>query len=99
MIEAEQNEEQSIFRKERESLRGAVIGLFACALAVAGLFYYSHILVPLSAVAALVGTLIAIKDKAWIGFAINVLAWGLVVYCLFAMPALLEMLGLTTGSA
>jgi len=77
---------------------GMVPGIIACVLAVLGIFTVGIVFVPLAAVMALVGTIIAAKNAHWGGAGVNVLAWVLTLVGLFASPALLAFLGFGLGS-
>ena len=58
---------------------GMVAGIIACVLAVLGILFLGTIFVPLAAVVAIFGTVIAIKNKNGAGIGVNELAWGSIV--------------------
>jgi len=72
---------------------GVAPGIIACILAVLGIFTIGMVFVPLAAIVALVGTIIAVKNAHWGGIGVNVLAWVLTLVGLFTSPALLAVLG------
>lgn len=73
---------------------GKTAGIIACVLAVLGILFLGFVFVPLAIVVAIIGTIIAIKNKNTVGIGINVLAWVLIVAGLFTSPILLGMIGL-----
>lgn len=73
---------------------GMVAGIIACVLAVLGILFLGTIFVPLAAITALIGTIIAVKNKNIKGIGVNVLAWVLTLVGLFTSPILLSILGL-----
>lgn len=77
---------------------GLVAGIIACVLAVLGILFLGIVFVPLAAVVALIGTIIAIKNKNIAGIGVNILAWVLVVIGLMTSPVLLVALGLAGAS-
>jgi len=77
---------------------GMVAGIIACVLAVLGIFTLGTIFVPMAAVVALLGTIIAIKNKNVAGIGVNVLASVLIIIGLFTSPVLLGLIGLSSGS-
>jgi len=84
---------------QRSTGTGMVPGIVACVLAILGIFTVGIVFVPLAAVTALVGTIIAAKNAHWGGAGVNILAWVLTLVSLFASPALLAFLGFGLGSA
>jgi len=76
-----------------------VPGIIACVLAIFGIFTFGIVFVPLAAVTALVGMIIAVKNAHWGGVGVNVLAWVLTLVGLFLSPALLVVLGFGLASA
>jgi len=98
----EKHEKQQIRRERRimsnkfdrgNAQTGVVPGIVACVLAVLGIFTIGTAFVPLAAIVALVGTIIAAKNVHWGGIGVNVLAWVLTVVGLFTSPVLLTILG------
>ncbi|WP_018234258.1 hypothetical protein [Thioalkalivibrio thiocyanodenitrificans] len=83
---------------EPRSGSGLVAGIIACVLAVLGIVTIGFIFVPLAAIVAIFGTIIAIKNMNIAGIGVNVLAWVLTILGLVTSPVLLfmiaDMLGL-----
>lgn len=73
---------------------GMVAGIIACVLAVLGILFLGLIFVPLAAIVALIGTIVAVKNRNMAGIGVNVLAWVLVLIGFFTSPLLLSALGL-----
>lgn len=73
---------------------GMVAGIIACVLAVLGILFLGTVFVPIAALTALIGTIIALKNKSIPGIGVNILAWVLTVIGLFTSPVLLGLLGL-----
>lgn len=71
---------------------GVMAGIIACVLAVLGILFLGFIFVPIAAIVALIGTIIAIKNKNIRGIGINILAWVLVLVGLLTSPMLLAIL-------
>ncbi len=69
--------------------KGMVAGIIACVLAVLGVFTIGIIFVPLAAIVAILGTVIAVKNKSLPGIGANVLAWILTLVGLYTSPLLL----------
>ena len=78
---------------------GMVAGIIACILAVLGILFLGIIFVPLAAIVALIGTIIAVKNRNMAGIGVNVLAWILVLFGFFTSPILMVALGVTVGAA
>ncbi len=78
---------------------GMVAGIIACILAVLGILFLGIIFVPLAAIVALIGTIIAVKNRNMAGIGVNVLAWILVLFGFFTSPILMMALGVTVGAA
>ena len=70
-------------------------GIIACILAVLGILFLGTIFVPIAAIVALIGSIIAIKNKNWAGIGVNILAWVLTIIGLFTSPVLLGIIGLS----
>ena len=70
-------------------------GIIACILAVLGILFLGTIFVPIAAIVALIGSIIAIKNKNLAGIGINILAWVLTIIGLFTSPVLLGIIGLS----
>ncbi len=77
---------------------GLVAGIIACILAVIGILFFGVVFVPLAAIVALIGTIIAVKNKNMAGIGVNVLAWVLVVIGVMTSPMLLAAIGLGGSS-
>ncbi|MDY4594369.1 MAG: hypothetical protein SO424_04820 [[Pasteurella] aerogenes] len=78
---------------------GKTAGIIACILAVLGILFLGVIFVPLAAIVALIGTIIAVKNKNMPAVGINILAWVLVLAGSFTSPILLAAIGLGAGAA
>ncbi|MDY4280072.1 MAG: hypothetical protein SOX56_03145 [[Pasteurella] mairii] len=78
---------------------GKTAGIIACVLAVLGILFLGVVFVPLAAIVALIGTIIAVKNKNMPAIGINILAWILVLVGLFTSPILLATIGLSAGAA
>ena len=72
---------------------GIIAGIIACVLAIFGIFTLGTVFVPLAALVALFGTIIAIKNLNIAGIGVNVLAWVLTVVGLITSPVLLGIIG------
>lgn len=77
---------------------GMVAGIIACALAVLGILFFGIVFVPLAAIVAVFGTIIAIKNKNLAGIGVNALAWVLTIVGLATSPLLLATIGLATSN-
>ncbi|VAW50889.1 hypothetical protein MNBD_GAMMA05-2374 [hydrothermal vent metagenome] len=77
---------------------GMVAGIIACVLAVLGILFLGTIFVPIAAIVALIGTIIAVKNKNGAGIGVNVLAWVLTIVGLFTSPVLLTIIGVSASS-
>jgi hypothetical protein len=71
---------------------GMVAGIIAIVLAILGILFLGFIFVPLAAVVALFGTIIALKNMNMGAIGVNILAWVLTVIGLFTSPVLLTYL-------
>lgn len=71
---------------------GKTAGIISCVLAVLGILFLGFVFVPLAAIVAVIGTIIAIKNKNSVGIGVNVLAWILIVVGLVTSPVLLSMI-------
>ena len=80
---------------ESQQKTGIVAGIIACVLAVIGVFSFGMIFVPIATIVALIGTIIAIKNKNGAGIGVSILAWVLVIVGLFTSPVLLGIIGLS----
>ena len=67
---------------------GTMAGIIACVLAVCGILTVGFLFIPLAAITALCGLLIAIENKNSNGVWVNVLAWVLVLAGVFTSPLL-----------
>ena len=76
---------------------GMVAGIIACVLAILGILSLGTIFVPIAAIVALIGTIIAVKNKNEAGIGVNVLAWVLTIVGLFTSPVLLAIIGLSAA--
>ena len=72
---------------------GLVAGVIAIVFAIVGILFFGIIFVPLAALVAIFGTVIAIKNRNIAGIGVNVLAWVLVIVGLMSSPLLLATLG------
>ena len=72
---------------------GVMAGIIACVLAIVGILFFGTIFVPLAAIVAIFGTVIAVKNKNIKGIGVNILAWVLTLIGLFTSPLLLAALG------
>lgn len=89
------NEAQAVVAQQGT---GMVAGIIACVLAALGILFLGIIFVPLAAVVAIFGTIIAIKNKNGAGIGVNVLAWVLVIIGVYTSPLLLAAIfGATQG--
>ncbi|WP_439241450.1 hypothetical protein [Lonepinella sp. BR2474] len=79
---------------------GLIAGIISCVLAILGILFLGTVFVPLAAITALIGSIIAIKNKNIGGIGVNILAWVLTIIGLFTSPLLLGLIGLgsATGS-
>lgn len=68
---------------------GMVAGIIACVLAVLGILFLGIIFVPLAAIVAVFGTIIAIRNTNAAGIGVNVLAWVLTIIGVYTSPLLL----------
>jgi len=73
---------------------GMVAGIIACVIAVLGILTIGILFVPLAAIIALIGTIIAIKNKNMSGVGVNALAWVLVIFGFLTSPLLWVALGI-----
>jgi len=71
---------------EKSQGDGIFLGLIACLLAVKGILIAGTFLVPLAAMVALFGTLIAMKAGSLAGVGVAILAWVLVIMALLTSP-------------
>ena len=78
---------------------GMMAGIIACALAVLGILFLGVVFVPLAALVALLGTVIAVKHKNMKSIGVNVLAWVLTLIGFVTSPMLLMMIGIGAGAA
>ncbi len=76
---------------------GMVAGIIACVLAVLGILFLGTIFVPIAAIVALIGTIIAVMNGNMAGIGVNVLAWILTVVGLITSPMLLGIIGLSSA--
>ena len=72
---------------------GLVAGVIAIVFAIVGILFFGIIFVPLAALVAIFGTVIAIKNRNIAGIGVNVLAWLLVIVGFISSPLLLATLG------
>ncbi|MDP8079288.1 hypothetical protein [Phocoenobacter skyensis] len=77
---------------------GMTAGIIACVLAILGILFLGTVFVPLAAITALIGTIIAVKNKNFAGIGVNVLAWVLTLIGLFTSPILLAAIGIGAAS-
>lgn len=67
-------EQQEIVAKQGT---GIIAGVIACVLAVLGILFLGVVFVPIAAIVAFIGTIIAIKNSNLAGIGVNILAWVL----------------------
>lgn len=72
---------------------GLVAGIIACVLAVIGILFLGIIFVPLALITALIGTIIAVKNRNLAGIGVNILAWVLILIGFLTSPILLSVIG------
>ena len=72
---------------------GMMAGIIACVLAVLGILFLGLLFVPLAAIVALIGTILAVKHKNMKSIGVNVLAWVLVLIGIITSPALWAVFG------
>lgn len=77
---------------------GMTAGIIACVLAVLGIFLFGVVFIPLAIIVALIGTIIAIKNKNLSGIGVNILAWILILVGIITSPAIWVLLGLASGN-
>ena len=71
---------------------GKLAGIIACVLGGIGILFFGIIFVPLAVVAAIIGTIAAVKHKNTTVIWINALAWVLTIIAFSTSPLLLAML-------
>jgi hypothetical protein len=76
---------------------GMVAGIIASVLAVLGIFFLGIVFVPLAIITAIVGTIIAVKNKNAGGIGVNILAWVLIAVGFATSPMLLAIIGATAS--
>ena len=54
--------------------------------------------VPIAAIVALIGTIVAVKNRNGAGIGVNILAWVLTIVGLFTSPVLLGIIGLSVAN-
>ena len=74
---------------------GMVAGIIASVLAVLGILFLGTVFVPLAAITAIIGTIIAVKNKNGGGIGVNILAWVLIIIGLVTSPMLLAIIGIS----
>ena len=67
---------------------GKLAGIIACVLGGIGILFFGIIFVPLAFIAAIIGTIAAVKHKNPTVIWINALAWVLTVIGFFTSPLL-----------
>lgn len=77
---------------------GIIPGIIACILAILGMFTIGVVFIPLAAVVALIGTIVAVKNKNFGGIGLAVLAWILTIVGFVLSPVLLSLLGFGLSS-
>ena len=75
-------------------MTGIIPGIIACVLAILGMFTVGIFFIPLAAIVALIGTIVAIINRNIGGMGIALLAWILTIAGLLVSPVLLAVLGL-----
>lgn len=76
---------------------GKTAGIIACVCAVLGILFLGFIFVPLAVIAALFGTVIAVKNKNTAGIGINIFAWVLILIGFSTSPVLLGIIGIAAS--
>ena len=76
---------------------GTIPGIIACIFAALGILTLGIVFVPLAALIALLGTVLAIISRNLTAAGINALAWVLVVVGFITSPVLMMAVGLTTA--
>jgi hypothetical protein len=94
-METIMSEEQQVVVVSKQG-PGMVAGIIACVLAVLGILFLGTIFVPIAAIVALFGTVIAVKNNNKAGIGVNVLAWVLTIIGLFTSPVLLTIIGISS---
>jgi len=89
-------DEQVVIVKKQGT--GMVAGIISCVLAILGTFTIGIVFVPLAAITAAIGSIVALKNMSGGGIAVNLLACILVVVGLFTSPALLLAIGMAGSS-
>jgi len=84
------SEENTVVAKQGT---GMVAGIIASVLAVLGILFLGTVFVPLAIVTAIIGTIIAIKNKNNGGIGVNILAWILIIIGFVTSPMLLAIIG------
>lgn len=74
---------------------GMVAGIIASVLAVLGILFLGTVFVPLAAITAIIGTIIAVKNKNGGGIGVNILAWVLIIIGFVTSPMLLAIIGIS----
>ncbi|MCL1889751.1 MAG: hypothetical protein FWF99_04530 [Desulfovibrionaceae bacterium] len=77
---------------------GIIPGIIACVLAILGMFTIGTLFIPLAAVVALIGTLVAVKSKNIGGIGVVILAWILTIVGFALSPVLLGIMGVSMAS-
>lgn len=83
----------------QKSNPGMMAGIIACVLAVLGILFLGVIFVPLAVIVALIGTIIAVKNKNMKSLGVNILAWVLIIIGFITSPVLLMMIGIGGAAA
>ena len=83
---------------EKPKNSGIIPGIIACVLAVLGIFTIGILFVPLAAVVALIGTIVAVKNMNFGGIGVAVLAWILTIIGFATSPVLWAAVGLSSVS-
>ncbi len=78
------------------SSAGTGAGICSCAMAIAGIFFWGIIFVPLALLFMLTGFLLAIFKGSRAGFGYNFLALLLTIMAIFTSPVLLGLIGLSS---
>ena len=91
--------EREVVYVEKKGSPGLIAGIIASVMAVLGIFTLGFVFVPIAALIALIGSIIAIKNGSGSGIGVNLLAWVLVVVGFSTSPVLWGMLGLGAAVA
>ncbi|WP_456432229.1 hypothetical protein [Nitratifractor sp.] len=78
---------------------GLIAGIIASVLAVLGILFLGVVFIPIAVIVAVIGTIIAVKNRNMAGIGVNILAWILIIVGFVTSPVLLGLLGLSSAAA